>query len=124
MSDQPSFIVRALWFVFVGWWLTGLWLSAAWLLNVTVIGLPLGIKLINKVPLVLSLKRRENLVEESRGGSQYSLVVRGLWFLFVGWWASGIWTGIAYVFTVTIVGIPLAVWMYDRLPFVVSLYRY
>jgi len=124
MSDQPSFVIRALWFIFVGWWLTGLWLSAAWLLNVTIIGLPLGIKLINRVPLVLSLKRRENLVEEGRGGSQYSLVVRGLWFLFIGWWASGVWTGIAYVFTVTIVGIPLAVWMYDRLPFVVSLYRY
>lgn len=124
MSDQPSVLVRAVWFIFIGWWLTGLWLSAAWLLNVTIIGIPLGIKLINKVPLVLSLKRRENLVESGQGGSQYSFVVRALWFLLVGWWASGVWTGIAYVATVTIVGIPLAVWMYDRLPFVVSLYRY
>jgi uncharacterized membrane protein YccF (DUF307 family) len=55
---------------------------------------------------------------------QPSVVIRGLWFLFLGWWTSGLWTGIAYVATVTIVGIPLAVWMYDRLPFVVSLYRY
>jgi uncharacterized membrane protein YccF (DUF307 family) len=124
MSDQPPVLVRALWFLFVGWWLTGLWLSVAWLLNVTIIGIPLGIKLINKVPLVLSLKRRENLVEEGQGGSQHSLVVRALWFLLVGWWASGVWTGIAYVFTVSIIGVPVAVWMYDRLPFVVSLYRY
>jgi len=124
MSDQPSILVRALWFLFIGWWLTGLWLSAAWLLNVTIIGIPLGIKLINKVPLVLSLKRRENLVEDGKGGSQYSLAVRALWFIFVGWWASGVWTGIAYLFTVSIIGIPVAVWLYDRLPFVVSLYRY
>lgn len=63
-------------------------------------------------------------LEPSRVSDQSSVVIRGLWFLFFGWWASGLWTGIAYVATVTIVGIPLAVWMYDRLPFVVSLYRY
>ena len=124
MSEQPSFLVRAVWFVFVGWWLTGLWLSVAWLLNVTIIGIPLGIKMINKVPMVLSLKRRENLVEKGGGGDQYSLVVRAVWFVFVGWWASGVWTTIAYLLTLTIVGIPLAVWMYNRLPFVVSLYNY
>jgi len=124
MSDQPSLLVRAVWFVFVGWWLTGLWLSVAWFLNVTIIGLPLGITMINKVPLVLSLKRRDRLVEGDGGGSQYSLPVRAVWFVFVGWWASGVWTGVAYTLTLTIVGIPLAVWMYNKLPFVVSLYSY
>ena len=124
MSDQPSLLVRAVWFVVVGWWLTGLWLSVAWLLNVTIIGIPLGITMINKVPLVLSLKRRDRLVTEDGGGSQYSLPVRAVWFVFVGWWASGVWTGVAYTLTLTIVGIPLAVWMYNKLPFVVSLYSY
>jgi uncharacterized membrane protein YccF (DUF307 family) len=124
MSDQPSLLVRAVWFIFVGWWLTGLWLSVAWFLNVTIIGIPLGIKMINKVPFVLSLKQRERYVSEGEGRSQYSLVVRGLWFLFVGWWASGVWTAIAYLLTLTIVGIPVAVWMYGKLPFVVSLYNY
>ena len=125
MTDQPSLLVRAIWFVFVGWWLTGLWLSVAWLLNVTIIGIPLGIKMINRVPFVLSLKKRsETYVESEDGASQYSLPVRALWFLFVGWWASGVWTGIAYALTLTIVGIPLAVWMYGKLPFVVSLYSY
>ncbi|QIO21338.1 YccF domain-containing protein [Haloarcula sp. JP-L23] len=124
MSDQRSLLVRAVWFVLVGWWLTGVWLSIAWLLNVTIIGIPLGIKMINRVPLVLSLKRRETLVEESDGGSQHSLLVRAVWFLLVGWWASGIWTGVAYTLTLTIVGIPLAVWMYNQLPYVVSLYNY
>ena len=124
MPDQPSLLVRAVWFIFVGWWLTGLWLSVAWFLNVTIIGIPLGIKMINKVPFVLSLKQRERYVSEGEGRSQYSLVVRGLWFLFVGWWASGVWTAIAYLLTLTIVGIPVAVWMYGKLPFVVSLYNY
>lgn len=124
MSDQPSLFVRAVWFVFVGWWLTGIWLTVAWLLNVTIIGIPLGIKMINKVPFVLSLKQRETYIEPGAGQSQYSIPVRALWFLFVGWWASGVWTGVAYTLTLSILGIPLAIWMYGKLPFVVSLYNY
>lgn len=124
MSDQRSLFVRGAWFLLVGWWATGLWLSVAWLLNVTIVGIPLGIKMINKVPFVLSLKRRNDLVESSDGGSQHSLLVRTVWFVLVGWWASGVWTGVAYALSVTIVGLPLAIWMYNRLPFVVSLYRY
>ena len=124
MSDQPSLLVRAVWFLLVGWWLTGLWLSIAWLLNVTIIGIPLGIKMINKVPFVLSLKKRQRYVSAGEGTSQYSIPVRALWFVFVGWWASGVWTGIAYTLTLSIVGIPLAIWMYGKLPFVVSLYNY
>jgi len=130
-GSDPSLVIRALWFVFVGWWLTGLWLSIAWLLNLTIIGIPLGIKMINVVPKVLSLKSpRRYLVTDPEGTlvesdrEQYNLLVRGVWFLLVGWWASALWTGIAYLLTMTIVGIPLAVIMYNKLPFVVSLYRY
>jgi len=37
---QRSLLVRALWFVFVGWWATPIVVNSAWLLNVTVILLP------------------------------------------------------------------------------------
>jgi uncharacterized membrane protein YccF (DUF307 family) len=124
MSDQPSLVVRAVWFLLVGWWATGIWLSVAWLLNVTIIGIPLGIMMINKVPLVLTLKRRDPLVVESGRGAQYPLLVRAVWFVFVGWWASGVWMGVAYTLSLTIVGLPLAIWMYNKLPYVVSLYAY
>jgi len=124
MADQPSLLVRTVWFLLVGWWLTGIWLSIAWLLNVTIIGIPLGIKMINWVPYVLSLKKRERYVTEGESRSQYSIPVRAAWFLLVGWWASGIWTGVAYTLTLSIIGIPLAIWMYGKLPFVVSLYNY
>ena len=80
--------------------------------------------MINWVPYVLSLKKRERYVTEGESRSQYSIPVRAAWFLLVGWWASGIWTGVAYALTLSIVGIPLAVWMYGKLPFVVSLYNY
>jgi uncharacterized membrane protein YccF (DUF307 family) len=123
MSEQRSLLVRVLWFLLVGWWAAGLWLSDAWMLNVTIIGLPLGIKMINTVPFVLTLKRRRDVIERS-GGSQPSLVVRAAWFVLVGWWASGLWTGAAYLVSLTVVGLPLAIWMYNQLPFVVSLYSY
>ena len=57
----------------------------------------------------------------ARGSSP---LVRAVWFLFVGWWASGLWAAAAYAVTLTIVGLPLAIWMYGKLPFVASLYRY
>lgn len=128
--QQRSVVIRAAWFLLIGWWATGTWLGVAWLLNVTVVGIPLGIKMINQVPLVVSLKRRSGTLVASadevrtRHCEQRPLVVRAIWFVLVGWWASGIWMGVAYLFTVSIVGLPVAVWMYDRLPVVVSLYRY
>lgn len=129
-SEQHSLVVRALWFLLVGWWATGIWLAVAWVLNVTIVGIPLGIKMINRVPMVVSLRRKRQveIVSEERiarrGPEQHGLLVRALWFLFVGWWASGIWMSAAYLFTISIVGLPIAVWMYNKLPYVVSLYRY
>ena len=126
VSDQPSLLLRAVWFLLVGWWATGIWLGAAWLLLVFIITIPIGVKMINAVPLVLSLKSpsREFVDQEMRSPRQRNLLVRAVWFVFVGWWASLVWMAIAYIFTVTIVGIPVAIWMYGKLPAVVSLYRY
>ena len=124
-DNSPSLAVRAVWFLLVGWWATGIWLGIAWFLNVTILGIPLGIKMINATPKVLSLKEREFVDGVGEPGRQrYGLAVRGLYFVFVGWWASGVWMAVAYLFTLSIVGIPVAVMMYNKLPFVVSLYEY
>jgi uncharacterized membrane protein YccF (DUF307 family) len=122
MPDQHSLVVRALWFLLVGWWLALIAINVAWLCNVTVVLLPLGIKLINKVPYLLSLRRR-NLDVDANATSQVNLLVRAVYFLLVGWWASLIWANIAWVCCVTVVGIPLGVWMFGKLPYVTSLYR-
>lgn len=126
-NDSPSLVVRAIWFAVAGWWLTGIMLTAAWFLNVTVIGLPFGIKLINKVPKALTLKEADdgdsNRMEIGKSsGNSPSLAVRGVYFVLVGWWASAIWTGIAYLLCVSVVGLPFGVKMFNKLPKVVSLY--
>ena len=50
--------------------------------------------------------------------------IRFIWFLFVGWWASAFVMVVGYALIVLILTIPLGLWMYNRVPFVASLYRY
>ncbi|ELZ95157.1 hypothetical protein C440_08772 [Haloferax mucosum ATCC BAA-1512] len=121
---QRSLIVRALWFVFVGWWATPAIVNIAWLLNATVIGIPLGISLINLVPTVLSLKEPLYQFEDESTEGQRSLFVRAVYFVCIGWWLGWLWANVAVVFTLTIIGLPVGIWMLNRLPAVTSLYRF
>lgn len=124
MSDRPL-LVRALWFVAVGWWLTPGVVNVAWLLNATVIGIPLGIKLLNLVPTALTLKEPRTLVDsDTEGRGQYSLLLRAVYFVLIGWWLSLAWANLAAVLAITIVGLPVAILMFNLLPFVTSLYRF
>lgn len=126
MSDDRSLLVRAVWFVFVGWWATGIALGVAWVMNLSVILLPVGIKIINKVPMILSLKQPESQEEfmlEEGSPESPNFLVRGAYFIFIGWWASGLWMAAAYVLSLSIVGIPFAVKMYNKLPYITSLKR-
>jgi uncharacterized membrane protein YccF (DUF307 family) len=121
---QRSLLVRALWFVFVGWWATLIVVNVAWLLNVTVVLLPFGIKLINLVPTVLTLAEPRSLSDPDSARGQRSLGVRAVYFLLVGWWLSLLWANVASALAITVVGLPVAIWMLNRLPYVTSLYRF
>ena len=46
-----------------------------------------------------------------------------MYFLLVGWWFSAIWLAAAYALTVSIVGLPIAFWMYGRVGAVTTLFR-
>ena len=59
-----------------------------------------------------------------RGRPQVAWPLRGIWFVVVGWWASAIWMGLAWLIQLTIIGIPIALLMFNRTPFIASLYRY
>src|SRR5215212_11410193 len=115
----PHLIVRVVWFLLVGWWLTGILSVAAWALNATIIGLPLGLGIINRLPLAATLRpsrsqyRVENGVLQP-GVEQYPLLLRAIYFVLVGWWLSGLWMAAAYALLLTVVGMPAAFWMYGR----------
>lgn len=124
----PSLLLRFVYFVLIGWWL-GLMVSAfAWVLNATVVGLPLGLFLINRLPTLITLRPQEQTVYLADHGwrvgqPQYPWLVRAVYFVLIGWWLSGIWLAGAYALLVTIVGAPLAFWMYGRIGAVTTLYR-
>lgn len=130
----PSFLVRAVWYVFIGWWLTGIVMTVAWAAAVIIIGLPLTFWLVNRIPTVLTLRPRVEqygLVTGSDGITRHervtteqdSIGLRALYFILIGWWASALWMAVSYVFMATIVGIPIGVMMANRLPYVFSLHR-
>lgn len=124
----PNILVRLIYFVFVGWWLGAIVSLVAWLLNVTVIGLPLGLWLINRLPSIITLRPQE---QEWRleggvlrqGKEQYPFLLRAAFFLLIGWWFSGVWMTLAYIALITILLIPLSFWMYGRIGAVTTFYR-
>jgi uncharacterized membrane protein YccF (DUF307 family) len=126
--DPPNLILRVIWFVLVGWWLAGILSVAAWALNATIIGLPLGLWVINRLPLAATLRPVSSRYRVGDGAlrpavTQYPFVLRAIYFLLVGWWLSGLWMVVAYALLLTIVGMPAAFWMYGRIGAVTTLYR-
>jgi uncharacterized membrane protein YccF (DUF307 family) len=127
-EDGPNMLFRILWFLVVGWWLGGILSGVAWFLNATIIGLPLGLWIINRLPSFITLRPQErnwtiDAGQFSRSTRQRPFIVRAIWFLLVGWWLSGVWMAVAYGALLTIIGFPLAFWMYGRVGAVTTLYR-
>ena len=131
----PSLLVRFIWWLFIGWWTSGVAVTIAWFALITIIGIPLGIWIINRLPSILTLRPRtrhwtlgqdeqgRTLVIE-RGRPQVAWPIRGVWFVLVGWWASAFWMSVAWLIQLTVIGIPIALLMFNRTPFIASLYRY
>jgi uncharacterized membrane protein YccF (DUF307 family) len=131
----PNLLVRFVWWLFIGWWASGIAVAVAWVALITIIGIPLGIWIINRLPSILTLRPRTKhwslgqdeqgrAVATERSRRQVSWLIRGLWFVLVGWWASAFWMGAAWLIQLTVIGIPIALLMFNRTPFIASLYRY
>jgi uncharacterized membrane protein YccF (DUF307 family) len=124
-----NILLRILWFLFFGWWLGGIASALAWFLVLIVIGLPLGLWIINRLPTLITLRPQEQTwrVDEQgilrRGKEQYSFLFRAIYFVLIGWWLSAVWMILAYIAVMTVLGLPLAFWMYGRVGAVTTLYR-
>ncbi len=134
-SGGPNLLIRALWFLFIGLWVGAFCTSLAWLLNVTIIGLPLGLYIINRLPQIMTLKptpsnlqvvAQNGVVVISQGGpTQQPFLLRAVYFLLIGWWLSGLWLAFAWALIgVTFgLGLPLAFVMFNAVPAVTTLRR-
>jgi len=134
-NPGPGCLVRGLYFIFVGWWLGLIWTLVAWFLNLTILGLPLGLAMINRIPQVMTLRpeRVQTYVEVKDGApvvrqtalKQPPFLLRAIYFIGVGFWFSLVWMLLAWILaTLTLgFGLPLAFWMFDRTPCVTTLAR-
>lgn len=134
-ADGPGCLIQALWFGFVGWWLGGLAAALGWILNLTVVGLPLGLAIFGAMPKLIALQSPTTLttittrddgstVVSTSGAPQHSLLVRAAFFLLVGWWWSGIWTALAYLVCGTLILMPIGLKMFRYMPTMTTLRRY
>jgi uncharacterized membrane protein YccF (DUF307 family) len=133
-ETAPGCLIQALWFIFIGWWLGGLAIILAWLLNVTIIGLPIGLAILNNIPRILSMQppRKEIRIIQSDGKSrivesnlrQRNFFLRSIYFILIGWWWSALWLIIGYLFCITIILIPLSLNIFRLTPFMTTLKRY
>ena len=129
--QEIPFLLRVIWFFVLGWELTGVWILIAWALNVTILFLPLGLWMIDRVPQVLTLKARPGayVVDLENGRSQFlpagqpNFLIRALYFIVIGWWFSLLWAAFAWVLCATISFLPLGVPMLNALPFITPLQR-
>lgn len=128
-ASQVPFLIRVIWFFVLGWELTAIWLLVAWVLNLTVIGLPMGLWMINRVPQVLTLKARPGVwnTNLSTGHTKFQSTrqpnwfLRAIYFVLIGWWFSLLWTIVAWLLCLTIVGLPLGAMMLNAIPAVTTL---
>ncbi|MCB8980341.1 MAG: YccF domain-containing protein [Ardenticatenaceae bacterium] len=128
-NQEIPFLLRVIWFFVLGWELTGLWVLVAWALNASIIGLPLGLWMIDRVPQVLTLKARPGIVvtDMKNGRSEFlpaknvPFLIRAAYFVLFGWWFSLLWATLAWLLCATIIGLPLGVMMLNGLPAVTTL---
>ena len=106
--------IRALWFLFVGLWAGQIWLLVAWLLNLTLIGLPAGMWMLNQLPQVMTLRQQRRGLQMPARRSGVPFVARAIYFVLVGWWLSLLWVELAWLASALILGLPLGFLMFER----------
>lgn len=133
-NKNPGCLLQILWFAFIGIWLGQIWMVLAWFLMITIIGIPIGVAMLNMLPKVYALRepthkvrihsiRDGQVVQDELEPRQVNILLRALYFILVGWWLSALWMEAAYAICLTIIGLPVGFWMFDRVPAILSLKR-
>jgi uncharacterized membrane protein YccF (DUF307 family) len=125
-----NLLLRAIYFLVFGLWFSGVWAAAAWLFCITIIGLPCGLWMLNRLPQVATLRpERTDLVIASDGRvyqrsvGQAPFLLRAVYFLLAGWWLSALWLAAAWALCSSVIGLPFGFWMFNRVPAVITLAR-
>lgn len=133
-TGDTGILTMLVWFICIGWWASLIWITVAWILMVLIITLPVGLLMLNTVPRIATLKAPSKELRVSVEGTttrireatapQHEWWVRAIYFVVAGWWVSLFWVYAAWFASVSLIGLPLAIWMYNRVPAVTTLKRY
>jgi uncharacterized membrane protein YccF (DUF307 family) len=125
VKQGPGCLIQILWFVFIGWWLGSFAVAAAYFMFVFIVTIPVGIVILNNIPKIMALREPPKLVTPygAVNTPQYNIVLRALWFIFVGWWLAAIVMSIAYALCMTVIGLPIGFLMFDWVPGILTLRR-
>jgi len=114
-----------LWFAFIGWWLGSFAVTAAYFMFVFIVTIPIGIAILNNIPLIMALRQPDRLITPygEVGVRQHNFLVRALWFIFVGWWLAAAALTVGYFLCMTIIGLPIGFVIFDMVPGMLTLRR-
>ena len=131
-TKSHGLLARALYFIFIGWWFGLFWAFLSWFMYATVIGAPLGVVMMNKIPGAISLKARDRdivVVQDPEGyrvqqvnKEQYPLWARILYYP-VGLVASLLTILLGWLLCVLLITLPLGIMVFNKVPAVASLHR-
>lgn len=132
-SNSPSWVLRIIWFILVGWWLSAIFMVIGLVSLATIILAPVGFWFINRVPWAQTLRKRStrfaymeregSLVLTEHRAQQFPWIIR-LLYLPVGFVLGLVWLSIAWSISLPIIGLPISVWMVDRAPTIITLERF
>lgn len=130
INTSPNIIIRIVWFLTIGLWLSGIWTIVAWVLCISIIGLPLGLVMLDNLPFVTTLYgKRQHTSVDARGGinvhgtPQYPFLIRAIYFVLIGSWLSAGWLAVAWLLSSSMIGLPFSFWMIDCVPAILTLAR-
>jgi len=133
-KSGPGFFIRALWFVFVGWWASFLAITVAYLALFVIIGIPLAFAIFNRLPTILTLRpRTTRWAARTEGGVTFIELgherqrpwwQRTTYFILVGWWFGAVWLYVAWLLGILVITLPLTFWMFNRASGVMTLHRH
>ena len=114
---MTNIVLRILWAIFIGSWLTPIWYLLGALFTGLIITGPLGIWFFDRIGYVFSLYK-----DDEKERITLSKTVMGIiWFYFVGWWAGLVAVIIADVCIALLITIPVGWWIINRLDRIVVL---
>lgn len=132
-NNSPSWVIRIIWFIFVGWWLSAIFMVIGLVGIASIILSPIGFWFINRVPWAQTLRQRSTqfsyleqngqMVLTQHAPQQYPWLIR-LLYLPIGFVLGLFWLSIAWSISIPIISLPISIWMVDRAPSIITLERF